>query len=194
MMEDKGMMMNCMKCGDCQAVCPTFAVTGDESAVARGRIRLIKAFEEGELELTDALIDRINSCMMCMACTANCPSGVEVGNLILSARRKIARVRGLPLFKRIVISSLMHPALITLASRFSTFYRPFFGGLIPKGFGNTFACRSGTDIKKPKMEVALFAGCVVNYVYPKIGDALLNVLSENEIKVHLLKVLLSMGT
>jgi glycolate oxidase iron-sulfur subunit len=186
-MEDKDVTMNCMKCGDCQAVCPTFALTGDESAVARGRIRLIKAFEEGEFELTDALVDKINSCMMCMACTANCPSGVQVGDLILSARRKIVRERGLPLFKRIVISSLMYPSLIALASKFSTLYRPFLGGLIPKGFGNTFSGRRGTDIEKPKMEVALFAGCVVNYVYPEIGDALLDILSGHEIKVHLIK-------
>ncbi len=186
-MKEKDATINCMKCGDCMAVCPTFAITGDESAVARGRIRLIKAFKDGELELTDALVDKINSCMMCMACTANCPSGVQVGSIILSARRKIARERGLPLFKRIVISSLMHPSLIKLASKFSPLYRPFLGDIIPKGFGRTFAPRRTGEIENPRMRVALFAGCVVNYVYPEIGDALLNVLSKNGMGVKVIK-------
>ncbi len=186
-MKDEDVTMNCMKCGDCQAVCPTFAITGDESAVARGRIRLIKAFEDGEIELTDNLVDKINSCMMCMACTANCPSGVEVGKLILSARRKIVRERGLPLFKRIVISSLLHPSLIKMASKFSPLYRPFLGGIIPKGFGRTFAPGHPRAIENPKMRVALFAGCVVNFVYPEIGYALLNVLSKNGISAMVIK-------
>jgi glycolate oxidase iron-sulfur subunit len=186
-MKSKDAMMNCMKCGDCMAVCPTFAITGDESAVARGRIRLIKAFEDGEIELTDTLVDKINSCMMCMACTANCPSGVQVDKLILSARKKIAQENGLPLFKRIIISSLMHPSLITLVSKFSPLYRPFLGNIIPESFGNTFTGRGTKNIENPKMRVALFAGCVVNFVYPGIGDALLNVLSKNGIGVHLIK-------
>jgi glycolate oxidase iron-sulfur subunit len=186
-MKSKDALMNCMKCGDCMAVCPTFAMTGDESAVARGRIRLMKAFEDGELELTDRLVDKINSCMMCMACTANCPSGVQVGKLILSARKKIAREKGLPIFKRIVISSLLHPSLITLASKFSPLYRPFLRDIIPKGFGRTFTGRDAKEVENPKMQVALFAGCVVNFVYPGIGNALLNVLSKNGIRVHLLK-------
>ncbi len=177
--------MNCMKCGDCQAVCPTFAVTGDESAVARGRIRLIKAFEDGELELTDALVDKINSCMMCMACTASCPSGVNVGELILSARKKIVEEMGLPASKRIGIEALKHPAFISPGLRLATLCRPFLGDVIPKGPGRTF---SGSHVSKPgnsKMRAALFVGCMVNYVHPEIGDAALNVLAENGIGVLL---------
>jgi glycolate oxidase iron-sulfur subunit len=180
-------MMNCMKCGDCQAVCPTFAVTGDESAVARGRIRLIKALEDGELELTDRLIDKINSCMMCMACTANCPSGVDVSDIIISARKKIAEERGLPTYKKIVNAALKHPSLLSLASLLAPLYRPFLGDAVPKDMGRTFSGSRVPKLKNPKMRVAFFTGCMVNYVYPEIGDAVLNVLAKNGIETVLKK-------
>lgn len=179
-------MMKCMKCGDCQAVCPTFAVTGDESAVARGRIRLIRALEDGELELTDALVDKINSCMMCMACTANCPSGVKVGDIIVSARQKIAEERGLELYKRTVNWALKHPLFMSLAAKLAPLYRPFFGGAIPDSAGKAFKGTHGR-VENPKMRVALFAGCMVNYAYPEIGEAALNVLAKNGVEVLLKK-------
>jgi glycolate oxidase iron-sulfur subunit len=175
-----------MKCGDCQAVCPTFAVTGDESAVARGRIRLIKAFEDGELELTDTLVDKINSCMMCMACTASCPSGVDVSDIIISARKKIAEERGLPLYKRIANALLSHPLIMKITSLVSPIFKPVLGNKIPKTSSRNF---SGTPskVESPKMRVAFFAGCMVNYAYPEIGDAVLNVLAKNDIEVILKK-------
>jgi glycolate oxidase iron-sulfur subunit len=178
--------MNCMKCGDCQAVCPTFVVTGDESAVARGRIRLIKALEDGELELTDTLVDKINSCMMCMACTANCPSGVDVGDIVLSARKKIAEERGLPIYKKVANTVLSHPFIMKIASLTASVLAPIFGSKIPKTSTRTFSAVS-PKVESPKMSVAFFAGCMVNYAYPDIGDALLDVLGKNGIEVILKK-------
>ncbi|MEE9474247.1 MAG: (Fe-S)-binding protein [Candidatus Hydrothermarchaeaceae archaeon] len=178
--------MECMKCGDCQAVCPTFAVTGDESAVARGRIRLIRALNDGELELTDTLVDKINSCMMCLACTANCPSGVKVDEVIISARKKIAEERGLPLFKRISNAVLSHSIIMKIASLISPLYRPIIGNVVPKTSRRTFS-GPPPKVENPKMRVAFFAGCMVNYVYPEIGDAVLEVLAESGIEVLLKK-------
>ena len=179
-------VMKCMKCGDCMAVCPTFAVTGDESAVARGRVRLIKAFEEGELEPTDTLVDRINSCMMCMACTANCPSGVDVGGIIISARKKIAQEKGLPIYKRIANALLAHPSIMKITSLAAPVINPIFGNKIPETAGRTFSGVS-PGVENPKMRAAFFAGCMVNYAYPGIGDAVLNVLGENGVEVLLKK-------
>jgi glycolate oxidase iron-sulfur subunit len=161
-------------------------VTGDESAVARGRVRLIRALEEGELELTDTLVDKINSCMMCMACTANCPSGVDVSGIMISARKKIAQEKGLPIYKRTANALLAHPFIMKITSLAAPVLNPIFGNKIPETAGRTFSGVS-PRVENPKMRAAFFAGCMVNYAYPGIGDAVLNVLVENGVEVVLKK-------
>lgn len=186
-MVEKSKIVNCMKCGDCLSVCPTFAVTGDESSSARGRIRLIKAIEEGELELSDSFERRIGSCMMCLACSANCPSGVKVDELIINARKNLAEKRGLPFAKRIAIEALKRPPLIMLAARIARLFGPFFGGVLPKVPRRFFSGRDAPRPEKPTSKVAFFAGCMVNYNYPEIGDAALFVLAKNGAEVLLKK-------
>jgi glycolate oxidase iron-sulfur subunit len=81
---------NCMHCGLCLPTCPTYNLTGQERSSPRGRIRLIKAVAEGELEMTQGFIDEMNFCLDCQACETACPAGVKYGSLVESARNQIA--------------------------------------------------------------------------------------------------------
>ncbi|HLF19170.1 MAG TPA: (Fe-S)-binding protein [Bacteroidota bacterium] len=80
---------NCMHCGLCLPLCPTYALTGLEKSSPRGRIRLIKAVADGELPITDGFVNEMNFCLDCQACETACPAGVKYGSLVEAARTQI---------------------------------------------------------------------------------------------------------
>ena len=77
----------CISCGFCLPACPTYKLTGDESSSPRGRIALMRAIEEGEVDVFDAAAREQGSfCLGCRACEPVCPAGVPYGKLIEQLR------------------------------------------------------------------------------------------------------------
>ncbi len=80
----------CVRCGLCLPTCPTYLETMTETSGPRGRISLIKAVDEGRLDLlSPGFVHQMSECLDCRACQAVCPSGVEYGDLVEAARAKI---------------------------------------------------------------------------------------------------------
>ena len=75
-------ILQCMRCGFCLAVCPTYALTNRERSSPRGRAALARAVAEGRLEFTAAVGEEAFFCLDCKACTTACPSGVRVGTIM----------------------------------------------------------------------------------------------------------------
>ena len=75
-------ILQCMRCGFCLAVCPTYALTNRERSSPRGRAALARAVVEGKLEFTSAVRDEAFLCLDCKACSTACPSGVRVGTIM----------------------------------------------------------------------------------------------------------------
>jgi glycolate oxidase iron-sulfur subunit len=78
----------CNRCGFCQVACPTFRATGHEAGVARGRVALLKALNEGRLEWTADLEEPLFACLLCGACTTNCFPAGPTADLIFYAREE----------------------------------------------------------------------------------------------------------
>lgn len=74
--------LDCVHCGLCLPVCPTYKLTGKEPASPRGRIYLMRAFAEGRLEEDQESIAEIDRCLVCRACETVCPSGVQFGEMM----------------------------------------------------------------------------------------------------------------
>lgn len=74
--------LDCMHCGFCQQVCPTYLATGDENESPRGRLFLMRAVEEGRLSLDASVAAHLDHCLDCRACETACPSGVEYGRVL----------------------------------------------------------------------------------------------------------------
>lgn len=86
---DYEQLTNCMRCGFCLPVCPTFKETGIEAESPRGRISLMKATVDGLMEPGIRFEDQMNHCLGCRACEPACPADVKYGQLIEQAREAI---------------------------------------------------------------------------------------------------------
>lgn len=85
-------LMNCTRCGFCLPSCPTYIETGhDEVHSPRGRIALMKALVDGEIDPTEEVKASIDMCLGCRACEPVCPSGVKFGRLLEQARDAISQ-------------------------------------------------------------------------------------------------------
>jgi glycolate oxidase iron-sulfur subunit len=78
---------NCIRCGLCLAVCPTYREYLKETASPRGRVALTRKGLEGQLELSPNLVEQMYSCFGCMACNDICPVGIRPADLALSMRQ-----------------------------------------------------------------------------------------------------------
>ena len=201
-------LANCMKCGNCQAVCPIYKEVRLETAVARGKISLMQAVLHGELPISEAFDSIMSQCLNCKTCSANCPCGVEADQLILRARHAVIKARGLHPIKKNVFRLLEHRRLFDFALRMGG----AFGGLSFKKIPGRMAVRSrlpvpGMDrerataplapsplrsqypkvVKVPshRLRVGFFTGCTINYMYTDMGDAVIEVLKANDIEVVL---------
>jgi glycolate oxidase iron-sulfur subunit len=81
---------NCIQCGYCLPVCPTYETMGKETHSPRGRINLVKMTAEGKLTDWNLLADSIDKCLGCRACETACPTGVKYGSIFESAKEAIA--------------------------------------------------------------------------------------------------------
>jgi glycolate oxidase iron-sulfur subunit len=82
-------LTQCIHCGLCLQACPTYAVFGTEMDAPRGRISLMRAASQGRIGLEDfkdAFSRHIMLCLACRACETACPSGVQYGALVETAR------------------------------------------------------------------------------------------------------------
>src|SRR5690348_11178741 len=86
------LMRQCIHCGFCLPTCPTYAVLGVETDSPRGRIYQMQAVAEGRLTIGPEFIEHMYCCLGCRACETACPSGVQFGKLIESAREEIEAV------------------------------------------------------------------------------------------------------
>lgn len=201
------LLNQCSKCGGCQAVCPLYGETQAEPYVARGKIFLIKNYLEGTIELSPKMKEIMSLCLLCKACVDNCPNKVPVDQLVLAARREIAKERGISFVRKNVFQHLLqNNGRLSLAARMGYLYQhsgiqsvvrksgllelisPDLAkkeGLLPRVARRPFRSQAPKLItcSRPKIRVAYYTGCLTNYVYPGTGLAVLDVLGRNGAEV-----------
>ncbi|NLL18619.1 MAG: (Fe-S)-binding protein [Clostridia bacterium] len=196
--------IKCMKCGNCQAVCPLYQETKSEGAVARGKIKLTEEVLEGKLEYTQRLAKIFETCLQCKACAVACPCGVEPDKIVLAARAKLAQERGLPSIKKLIFKVLSSPALFKTglavgARTQGLFFKQREDGqstripisgivlrrVIPKLAKTSFLnmVPENNNVPDARMTVAFFSGCTTNFAYPNVGTSIIEIMKQNKINV-----------
>ena len=199
----KAEIQKCAKCGKCRSICPVFIETGNEAMVARGRISLAESLRSGEIFHTELLRDYLLSCKKCLRCSSICPSGVDYDLIIQAMLDDTANHIGIWLIPRIIFRLFLtrrwlFNLLLKAASLFQRFaplrrhgtmrHLPlmFMGGrwippLAKKSALNKY--RNTRNITNPRMKVGFYVGCLINYVYTDIADAVIEVLNHLGVEV-----------
>ncbi|CAN5642624.1 heterodisulfide reductase-related iron-sulfur binding cluster [soil metagenome] len=86
---DDAELASCVSCGLCLPHCPTYRVTGEESAAPRGRIAAMRAVHAGA-PADDAFVGFMEACVQCRGCETACPSAVPFGRLMAGTRETLA--------------------------------------------------------------------------------------------------------
>jgi glycolate oxidase iron-sulfur subunit len=195
----------CMMCGNCQAVCPIYKEEMAEWSVARGKIRLARDLLEGKLDYSDRIEDIFSLCLTCQACAENCPCGVRPDKIILAVRALLVGEKGIPAIKKTIFSVLEHPGPFKWGMRLGSKLQgvglkkvedtDFVSPRLPIGLDMRRVMRplaarpllARVDeirrVANPKARVIFFSGCMLNYIYPEAGLAVIKVLNANDIEV-----------
>ncbi len=182
--EDFPDLSRCTLCGSCKASCPTYEDSLTEGMSARGRLKLVKGLMTNKLEPSRLLSERLFSCILCGACSSVCPLNINIPELIHHGRHLLRkRDKRRRILRYLLKFSTTWPDLtFKILSIGQDFFIPFlakrkiipFRPEIPDQPFN--AVEQVHKVPKKKGRVAVFTGCSVNYLFPHLGESLINVL------------------
>ena len=193
--------MQCIRCASCLNVCPVYRLvgghvfgktyTGGIGAILTAWFDALKASEEIQ-----------GLCIQCGNCKEVCPGMIDIPELILEVRRRVAKERGQPTIQKAIFSvvnnrRLFHGMLRAASVAQKPFARkgfirhlPFFlSGLTETRSLPAIAPEPLRDtvkrIAQPRSEerAALYAGCLLDFAYPGTGESVVRILNKAGIEV-----------
>jgi glycolate oxidase iron-sulfur subunit len=108
--------LNCIRCGLCLAVCPTYRENLSEISGPRGRVALARKSMEGELALSPNLIEQMNACFACLACNEICPVGIRPAELTLAMRYVQEQIKPSGWKQKLFAGLVSHPGRMETAT------------------------------------------------------------------------------
>ncbi|HEX9813988.1 MAG TPA: heterodisulfide reductase-related iron-sulfur binding cluster [Myxococcota bacterium] len=199
--------LDCVHCGLCLPVCPTYRETGRETSSPRGRIYMLRAVAENRSPLSDVIAEEAYLCLGCRACETACPSGVKFGSMLELARAEIDRSglrRGWAIrWERWALRGLVaNPWRLSFAISLLRAVQRFHldrlvAGLLPKDLRELCALAPTVPparerrplpafspaVGEKRGRVALFVGCVMPELFGSVNAATVRVLSRNGFEV-----------
>ncbi len=202
-----------MHCGMCLPTCPTYVETKRERNSPRGRIALMRAVADGELEVSAELSDEMYYCLGCLACQTACPAGVKYVELFEAARETV-EIAGVAdsterkFWRWLTLNVIfMHPWMLRVigwklriwqALRLDVVLRKVgFLGLIPKhlkdlepqtprmcaAFSDSLIEAKESSVAAPKYRVGMLTGCVQDLAFSDVNRDTVDVLLANDCEV-----------
>jgi len=198
-------MFNCVRCAACINVCPAFQLVGGHvyggHAYTGGIGTLLTAFLTSEETARKVQ----NLCLQCGNCTEVCAGKLNIPEMILELRNRYGEKTGLPFTQKFALDVVSNRRLFHSMLRIaSVAQKPFTRGkqvirhlpmflsgltegrslpaVAPKPFRDIFPTIK-QDVPNPKGTVAIYAGCLLDFVYPKIGEGVVAALNEVGYKV-----------
>ncbi len=194
--------LQCIRCASCLNVCPVYRLVGGHvfGHVYSGGIGAILTAFFNEMQHS---ADIQTLCIQCGRCKEVCPGKVDIPALILELRTRLVKERGLPLAQRMILANVLTNRRLFhgLLRAASVAQKPFAGGAmirhLPLFFAGLTENRSlpaiaakplrdrmgarpdGTGIK-----VAFYAGCLIDFAYPSLGEDVQKVLEFHGVQCY----------
>jgi Fe-S oxidoreductase len=193
--------LQCIRCGSCLNVCPVFRLVGGHvfGKVYTGGIGTILTAWFGALKESDEIQ---SLCIQCGNCKEVCPGKIDIPDLILELRRRVAVEQGQPLIQKAIFSvvnnrHLFHTLLRAAPIGQAPFAKGGFIRHLPLFLSTLTEGRSLPaiaavpfrdrikKIKQPKCaeKAAFYGGCLVDFAYPEMGESVVKVLNKAGIEV-----------
>jgi glycolate dehydrogenase iron-sulfur subunit len=206
---DYSILQQCMHCGMCLPTCPTYDATRNERNSPRGRIALMRAIADGELEVSRDFADEMSYCLGCLACQTACPAGVDYTELFETARSDAERSgvnasASRSFWRWLSLDFLFrHPRALRLAGRalrihqrsgleaavrrfgLTMFLPPSLRRVEPQAprvaarFSNRLIAPREAPAGQARYRVALLTGCIQDLVFPAVNRDTADVLLAN---------------
>ncbi|MFP5331503.1 MAG: (Fe-S)-binding protein [Acidimicrobiia bacterium] len=183
----------CVQCGLCLPFCPTFRLTGVETASPRGRLAAMRAVLEGTAQIDSAFDEAMSFCLGCRACEAVCPGLVPYGRLIEGARAELTAQRSTPTrrVRRVLLGrALASRPLIRLATLAMAVGQRLGMARLPGLPGRGLAGMRPMQVRRPRWvgrsvepggavrgTAMLLAGCVMDDWFGGVHDATVGLLT-----------------
>ena len=181
--------LQCVRCASCLNVCPVFRLVGGHvfGKVYTGGIGTILTAWFDALKESDEIQ---SLCIQCGNCKEVCPGKIDIPELILELRRRLAVEQGQPMVQKAIFSvvnnrRLFHTMMRAASIGQKPFARQGFIRHLPMFLGSMTEFRSLPaiaevpfrdrikKIKQPKCaeKAAFYSGCLVDFAYPEMGES-----------------------
>ena len=198
-------VLRCIRCGACANVCPVYRMVGGHryGHIYIGAIGLIVTYFFHGREKARNLVQ---NCINCGACKSVCAAGIDLPRLIKEVHARVQDEEGHP------IKSLMLARVLKNRKLFHTLLRsarlaqkPVTGGTpylrhLPQMFAAEHNFRALPAIAErpfrdrweairpyvpaPRLRVALFSGCVQDFVYPEQLEAAVKLIAGRRVAME----------
>lgn len=183
----------CIKCGACMTVCPVYRSVGGH-VFGNKYFGGIGAVLESFIGGLDSAEDIADICTTCGRCTTYCPSKIDIPRMVLALRHKISGTKAQPLVQRAILQGLLgrpdiFDTAMNLARKTQAVWQPLKRLPIPWMSGLKHAPDLADKpfhervrkINRPldvrRGTVAFYPGCVIEHVYPEIGESVVHTLT-----------------
>jgi glycolate dehydrogenase iron-sulfur subunit len=114
---------DCMRCGVCLSVCPTFKLSNDEKQGPRQRVNSLRRLLQQHQELDDDARRNLESCVQCRACENVCPSKMDYAKLFDRAGEQLNKEKPINLRARLAFVLLEHKRVLNALLPFVKLYQ-----------------------------------------------------------------------
>ncbi len=202
---DFAQVLRCVRCGACANVCPVYRMVGGHryGHIYIGAIGLILTYFFHGREKAKNLVQ---NCINCGACKAVCAAGIDLPVLIKQVHARIQDEAGHPLTSLMLGKVLRNRRLFhRLLRSAQAVQKPVTGSTpylrhLPMVFAREHNFRALPAIAEtpfrdrwprirprvvsPKHRIALFSGCLQDFVYPEHLEAALNIFEASGVSVE----------